>query len=261
MIEKNINGIQFSAGQWPLDPDKATIIFIHGSGNSNRFWKSQVHVLSEYVNTIAIDLPGHGNSAGNGMDSVALYAMAVEEFIDAINAPFPIPCGLSLGGAIALQLLLQHEERYKAGILVNSGARLKVLPAIFETIKNNYKGYTDSFAAAAASAKTDTLLLQDVIADAEKCSPDVVYNDFLACNAFDVMERLKEITVPVLVMSAEDDKLSPAKYGKYLAANISNSYSFHIVDAGHLSPVEKPDEVNKAILEFLRKIAVSFFPQ
>ncbi len=75
--------------------------------------------------------------------------------------------------------------------------------------------------------------------------------DFRACDEFDVMDRLSAIVVPVLIISAEDDLLTPPKYGDFLEKNIPNADRAHIMDAGHLAPLEKPQEVTQAIFKFL----------
>jgi len=253
MITLIINNISFITGRWPFDSSLPTIVFIHGSGSSKKFWKAQVQGLSENFNTIAIDLPGHGESNSSGMDSIEDYSGCVERFISEINPPSPVPCGLSMGGAITLNMLLNNNIDFKAGIIINSGAKLKVMPAIFDLIKNNYRGYISSIPSIGASHSTDISKLADVINDAEKSSPDVVYNDFSACNKFDVTGKLNSISKPVLVLTAEEDKLSPQKYGKFIADNITGSSHVHITSAGHFSPVEQPEKVNEAISEFIVK--------
>ena len=75
--------------------------------------------------------------------------------------------------------------------------------------------------------------------------------DFRACNRFDVTDKLSSITVPVLVMTAEDDKLTPPQNGEALARGIENATRAHIIDAGHIVAIEKSDEVNQKILKFL----------
>ena len=90
---------------------------------------------SPYANTIALDLPGHGKSRGDAKASIEEIAGEVESFIRSLNITQPVVCGLSIGGAIALQLLINNGDAYQGGILINTGARLKVMPAIFETLK------------------------------------------------------------------------------------------------------------------------------
>jgi pimeloyl-ACP methyl ester carboxylesterase len=261
MTEHTIGGIHFITGNWPLDAGRNTVIFIHGSGNSRLLWKGQVEGLAEEINTVALDLPGHGKSAGLGMNTITGYASAVEKLIDEADIPGPVPCGLSMGGAVVLRMLLDSPSRYRAGILVNTGARLRVLPAIFDAVRNNYEGYTASLASVAASPKTDTALLKDIIDDAKTCSPEVVLGDFTACDNFDVMDRLHEIKVPVLVLTAEDDRLSPVKYGRYLAEHIENAVYVEIPAAGHMSPVEKTEEVNRELKRFLNESGLQIIGQ
>ena len=251
MVEREIGGFGFIAGRWPLDKEKSTIVFIHGSGSTGYFWKAQVEGLARRVNTVALDLPGHGRSGKEGIDNVADYARAVVQFIEAIGDSNVIPCGLSLGGAITQQLLLDYPTRFNGGILVGTGARLKVLPAIFEAIVNDYPGFVDMVGEFASSPKTGRSVLEAYRNEAGSCEPGVVYGDFQACNRFDVMDRLAEISIPVLIISAEDDKLTPPKYGQYLESGIANATRAHIMDAGHIAPMEKPEEVNRAIIEFL----------
>ena len=46
MLEREMNGIGYLAGDWPLDPEKSTIVFIHGAGGSSIFWQAQVEGLA-----------------------------------------------------------------------------------------------------------------------------------------------------------------------------------------------------------------------
>jgi pimeloyl-ACP methyl ester carboxylesterase len=55
----------------------------------------------------------------------------------------------------------------------------------------------------------------------------------------------------VLIISAEDDRLTPPKYGLFLERGIPGAVRRHIMDAGHFVPIEKPQEVNAAIAAFL----------
>jgi pimeloyl-ACP methyl ester carboxylesterase len=230
-------------------------VFIHGSGGSAQFWQAQSEGLVEKANTLAIDLPGHGDSQGEGHSTIEGYAAAMIQFLDDIEPPGPIPCGLSLGGAIAQNLLLDHPGRFSAGILIGTGARLRVLPAIFEGIQSDFDGFVEMIADFAASPKTEPAVTRRFQDDLVRCSPAVVNGDFQACNQFDVMARLKDIRVPVLIVSAEEDKLTPPKYADYLESAIPNAVRARITDAGHIAPLEKPHDVNQTIMDFLDKIS------
>lgn len=251
MHQHIINGFGIIAGRWPLEIDKSTLIFIHGAGGSKKFWAAQVDGLYGRVNTVAIDLPGHGSSTGEGRRTVAEYADVVAEFIVSIDVPNPVLCGLSMGGAITQQLLLDHPAGFCAGILISTGAKLKVAQAIFETIEKDYAAFVDMLNQFGRSAKSDADIVQIFVEDLQNCKPEVTYGDFQACNEFNAVDRLSEIKLPVLVITAEDDQLTPAKYGQFLEEHVQNARRVHIADAGHVVPLEKASEVNAAIRNFL----------
>ncbi|MCK5311694.1 MAG: alpha/beta hydrolase [Desulfobacteraceae bacterium] len=254
MQNREAGGIGFVSGNWPLDPNKPTLIFIHGAALNKDCWEAQVKSLTEFVNTIAIDLPGHGTSRKPGKDNVSDYAQSVMGFIDIIKPPRPIPCGLSLGGAITQQLLINYKDSFHAGILINTGARLKVMPLIFEAIQKKYSDFVDMLCAFAISPKSDAEQLRAKIETYSLCQPDIALDDFRACDSFNVMEELNLIKVPILILTANDDNITPLKYGTFLEQNIKYSKLVNIEDAGHFSPIEKSHKVNKAIRDFLTQI-------
>ena len=253
MEYRKIGGYGFISGQWPLDPDKFTLLFIHGSALTGISWKAQIEALAEFTNTVAMDLPGHGSTQGPAKDNVSDYAGSVMEFTEQLEAPRIVPCGLSLGGAITQQLLIKHRDRFQAGILINTGARLRVNPMILESIEKNYANYPDMVCAFAISKKSHVGKIRPEIDASLTREADVALADFRACDTFDVMETVSSIEVPVLVLTASDDLLTPPKYGAFLKDKIKNAELVNIEDAGHLSPLEKPDVVNDAIKDFLHR--------
>ena len=251
MQERKTGAIGYLAGKWPLDPRKATLVFIHGAGSHGYFWQSQMGALSDRANVVALDLPGHGRSDGPAMDTIAEYARAVNGFLGEIEAPKPVPCGFSLGGAIAQQLLMEFPQSYSAGILMGTGVRMKVGPVIFETIEKDFDEFVELLCKLAASRKTDPEQILFFREELSRSNPHVVGADFRACDRFDAGAGLTSVGVPVLIITAEDDILTPAKYGDVLEDKIRRAQRVHIMDAGHLMVLEKPEEINHAIIEFM----------
>jgi pimeloyl-ACP methyl ester carboxylesterase len=250
---RTIEGIGYLAGNWPPDPAKSTIFFIHGAGGSGRFWQAQVEGLAARMNTIALDLPGHGRSGVNGCDTIEDYARSVMDFINALHVSNPVLCGISMGGAIVQEILIDSPDYASAGILIGTGCTMQVAPFIFENIESDYHGFVELLAKLSSSKKTQRHLVLPFREDLAECKPAVTRGDFHACDSFDVTERLAAIKVPVLVLTAEDDKLTPPAFGEFLANNINRASRVHIMDAGHIAPMEKPDEINQAIIEFLAR--------
>ena len=246
--------ISFMAEPWPFYPDRPTLVFIHGSAMSKSSWESQVRGLSDRFNTIALDLPGHGDSPGDGHDSITVYGEAVKRFIDDVDPPHPVPCGLSLGGGIVQHLLINFPERFMAGILINTGARLRVLPLIFDAIRDNYDGFIQMTHLGGVAPVNQSPALAEKIRALMTCPPEVALKDFTACDRFDVMARLSEINVPVLIISGNDDTTTPPKYAAYLAEHIAGAELVTIPNAAHLAPLEQAWTVNDAIAGFLGRV-------
>jgi pimeloyl-ACP methyl ester carboxylesterase len=104
------------------------------------------------------------------------------------------------------------------------------------------------------SPSSSSLLREDVTAEVLSTRPSTFLADFHACNGFDMMSRLGEIAVPTLVVTGDEDRLTPLKYGEYLATNIPGAVLKIIHGAGHLAMLEKPTEVNAVITAFLHSL-------
>lgn len=247
-------GFSFVAEPWPVAPGRPTVVCIHGAGMSGYFWIRQVQGLSPAANVVAIDLPGHGGNKQAGADTVAAYAEHVLAFVEAFSFVRPVLCGHSMGGAVTQHLLIHHPDRFAAGILTNTGARLKVLPLIFETLQKGMKEFEALTLATAICPQNRNAELEDTIRKAGVADPAVAAGDFTACNTFDMMNRLSEISVPVLVIGSTDDLSTPAKYAVFLADRIPGARLVMVESTGHLAALEKPDTVNNAVSDFLREL-------
>jgi pimeloyl-ACP methyl ester carboxylesterase len=253
MEKRQSEKIAYICGEWPFHDGRPTLVFVHGAGGSSVLFEDLVEGLKDKANTLAIDLPGHGDSPGPGRDSVNDYAREVADLVRELDPPSPVIAGLSMGGAISQQCLLDYAGLFRAGILLSTGAKLKVMPAIFEKIVTDFPGYLQLLEQFAVSPQTDAGRLSRLMEDNARRGPQVVLDDFKACDAFDVRDRLSEIKAPVLIITAEDDKLTPPKYGEYLEGAIPTSRRIHLEGAGHLVAAEKPGEVIKAIASFIEE--------
>ena len=75
--------------------------------------------------------------------------------------------------------------------------------------------------------------------------------DYVACNAFDVSDRVGEITLPTLIITGSADQMTPPGCGEYLRDWIAGAQLVEIKDGGHMMAVEKPAEVAQAVARFL----------
>jgi pimeloyl-ACP methyl ester carboxylesterase len=226
---------------------------IHGSLCRHRLWDQQ-RSLASYAWLIMLDLPGHGESEPlTGPITISKFASIVAQLIRQLKLKDVILMGHSLGGAIALQLTLDYSELVKALILVGTGAKLGVLPAILEGLRTQYTmGIELTIGQLGFASEPNPILVELVKTECLRCDPAVGYSDFFACNNFDVRDRIHQITVPTLVMVGDEDQLTPVKWSQYLATNIPNAKLKIIAQAGHLVMLEQPAKFNQAIISFLR---------
>lgn len=201
-----------------------------------------------------MDLPGHGNSEGSGADRIETYRDLVKEFLTVVGLDRIVMVGHSMGGAIIQSLALVHPELLTAMVLVGTGARLRVQPQIFTGLQNDARQTVELMTrwTRAPSAPAE-LLRQD--ADAMlRTSLSVIEGDLRACDTFDLMEEIKAITLPTLVICGTDDLMTPPKYAEYLHREINGSQLALIPAAGHMVMLEQSDEVSREIETFLERL-------
>lgn len=228
------------------------IIFVHGSMGSHHTWDLQQQ-LSKAHQIVLLDLPGHGQS--DPLDepiTVKLLADHVAAFVKSLAAGPAVFIGHSLGGAICIQLAVDSPALVRALVLVGTGAKLGVLPAILEALKTDFRASVElaiGSMAFAGSARPE--IVERSKGESLRCRPNIAYADFVACNNFDVRERVSNIKAPTLVIVGNEDRLTPVKWSQFLKDKIPGA-SLHVVArAGHMVMLEQPEEVNRTILTFL----------
>ncbi len=252
-----IGNFEFIANQWPMDTDKETLLLIHGASMSCHFWESQVTGLSPHANVISINLPGRGHLDTEVCDSIQENADHVLQFIHGNQIKNPIICGHSMGGAVVLSLLINknnNNKTIKAGVVVNSGARLRVSRMILDAIAKDYNSFVQLMEQFTFPRKNDTKKIRTLFNRSVTDNAKTALKDFQACNVFNVINDLGTISAPVLVLTASKDLLTPVKYGEHLKSAIHNARLCCIKDAGHISPMEAPETVNKEILKFMKNL-------
>lgn len=228
---------------------QSILLFIHGAGESHKIWENQIKFFSDLV---AVDLPGHG--VGVGKRTIDEYIEYVKKFCDERGLKNIVMVGHSMGGAIVQKFALDHPEYLKAIVLVCTGAKLRVTPLIFEAIKRDYAQAVELITKLAFSSKATSEIKEKAAEEMRNISPEVTYGDFEACDRFNIMDRLKEITVPTLIICGFEDQLTPVKYSEYLKNNILNSKLEIIADAGHMVMLEKQKEFNEILEKFIKEL-------
>mgnify|MGYP001188997419 CR=1 FL=1 len=229
------------------------LIFIHGSGGSHSHWHFQLKGLSGAAMLLAPDLPGHGRSAGKPAESVGIYREWIYSFASSLGLTRFVLAGHSLGGAIAMDYALHYTESLAGLILVGTGARLRVAPAILESLRRGLPPASMTELAYGSLATPE--LLQQAALEMASVDTAVFLADFTACDHFDIMEQIPRITQPCLIICGTEDRLTPLKYSRYLMQQLPRGELVEISGAGHMVMLEAPEELNSAVARFLDKLS------
>jgi pyruvate dehydrogenase E2 component (dihydrolipoamide acetyltransferase) len=237
------------------------IVFIHGFGGDLNNWQFNQEALAEAHATYALDLPGHGGSSkelGPGAGDVGTLAQAVLDFLDAKEIGKAHLVGHSLGGAVALELALDHPDRVSSATLVCSAG-------LGPEINMEYIG---GFMQAKRRKQLEPVLAM-LVADPEMVSREMIedvlkfkrldgveaaLNRIIDANfaggrqALDLTSRLGEVRVPVQVIWGRQDQIIPARHAEGLPAKVPVRV---FDDAGHMVHMEKAAEVNELLKRFV----------
>jgi pimeloyl-ACP methyl ester carboxylesterase len=234
--------------------DASPVVLIHGAGGNHLYWPSEVRRFAGQ-RVFALDLPGHGKSGGRGQQSVQAYTRQVLDWLQGLGMPEAIFIGHSLGSAIALTMAVLYPEHVTGLGLLGAGARLRVRPDILEDSANptTFHKAVDSIITAAFSDYADPRLVELAHKRMLETRPSVLHGDFVACNDFDLLGRIEEISHPALVLCGAEDQLTPLRNSQFLANAIPNASLEVIPEAGHMVMLERPKEVVAVLEKFLAK--------
>ena len=254
LLQSKAKQISYVTGSCGIREGLRTLVFVHGAGGSHLIWNYQRKFFEKSHNVVVVDLPGHGEAGNEGEDSVGAYANHLIHLLQVLPGDVFCLIGHSLGGAIVQEFTLFYPQYVEALVLVGTGARLRVLPEILEGIQERFEDTVKSICGYAFSKRTPTDLIQKGIETMLNSRPNILYGDFIACDRFDVMDRVGTIRVPSLVVCGSDDLLTPPKYAQFLVEKIEGARLEIIDGAGHMVMIEKPDEFNSRVMEFLQSL-------
>lgn len=228
------------------------LILVHGAGGDHLIWPAELRRLP-HVNVYCLDLPQHGRSGGEAQNTIIGYAEYVYQFWAALNLPPAIVAGHSMGGAITQTVALEKPSMTAGIVLIGTGPRLGVNAKILDAALNDKDTLITminrwQWGPAASTHLRDLGETQLRAADGQ-----IIYGDYVACNAFDVTARLAEIGVPTLVIGGTADKMTPLPLSEELANTIPQAKFAVIAEGGHMMMLEHPQLVVEAVSGWLKE--------
>lgn len=229
------------------DFDSIPYLLIHGAGSQYLDYPLK---MRRNLQAIAIDLPGHGRSPKPEIISIENYAKDIIAFIEAMNLEKVILVGHSMGGGIVQQIALDYPQVAQGMILIATGAKLSVNQSIIDGIITKPEETAYLIIKWSWTKKVDEEILQQGVKHLLETPVNIIQADYIACNDFDIRDRLADIQTPTLVIAGAVDKMTQLVWNQELADNIPNSTLKIFEDNGHQVHVEQVDAVIDAIRDW-----------
>lgn len=231
-----------------------TLILLHGAGGSHLVWPEALQRI-ERIRTLAVDLPGHGQSQPPGRRTVDAYAAVIEEFAGRLALEQLVLVGHSLGSAVALTLALRDRVAIDGLILLGAAARMPVSDVLLGGSLASLERAADFVAEHGFGAPSPDV--QAGIRDQMLATgATTTFGDFLACSRFDLRARLVGINASTLIITGDRDRLTPLRFAQTLAAGIPNARLSIVEGTGHFAMLEQPEHIARLASDFLSQILV-----
>jgi 3-oxoadipate enol-lactonase len=248
------------------------VVFLHGIGGNRTTWRRQLAAVPPHFHAAAWDARGYGESDDyEGPLDFADFSRDLVRVLDYFDARAAHVVGLSMGGLIAQDFYRRHPERVLSLVLAdtrngyqrtNNGEFLKrreapllagltprdIAPDVARSLLSSSapKAVLEEVTAAIAALHKDSYLkalrTTTLIAEAP---------DYRGRNGF---VELQAVRVPVLVICGTQDTVTPPALSHAMAGGIHGARLHMIKGAGHLSNIEKPEEFNRVLLQFLEAV-------
>ena len=255
-----------------FDLSKPCVVFLHGAQNDHSVWIMQSRYLANHgYAVLALDLPGHGRSAGPARTSVETRADWVHDVLNSLGVKQAALLGHSMGSLIALQVAAQAPELVTALGLLGTANPMKVSDALLKAclesepqafdLINRYMHSSLSHLPGSPGPGFSVYWQNRRLM--ERQEPRVLFNDFSACNVYLGGEAAAlRVRCPTLILCGEKDAMTPPRTAQglrvILSKNLGDSLSYQVIqDCGHALMAEQPDITLLALQGFLAKSAIS----
>lgn len=262
-------------GGKPFDPARPSIVFIHGALHDHSGWTLLARWAAHHGhNALAVDLPGHGRSAGPVLDSIPALADWVLALLDALHGPAapgqpPVTLmGHSMGSLVALEAAARGKQRAAPRaiarlVLVGTAYPMKVSPALLATAAEAPLKAIDmvnAFSISTLAAKpsypgpgmwlhgSNRALMRRTLAGphASGCAVNLFHHDFQLCDRYDGgLAAAAQVTCPVTLVLGEADQMTPPKATREFAAALKAQVV--LLKSGHSQAAEDPEGLLAAL--------------
>lgn len=242
------------------------VIFIHAFPLDQTMWDDQLAALQNHCRTITLDLRGFGQSeAPRGPYLMDQMAADVRGLMSALGIDRAVLVGLSMGGYVSLSFCRNYPDSVHAMVLADTRAGADTYDARERRLMSAERAEREGARAIAedmiplllgrTTIESRPSVVERVRAMIEATSPRGIAGAQRGmAERRDSTLVLEAIDFPMLILVGAEDTLTRVAEAEGLCAGIRGARLRVIEEAGHLSNLEKPDEFNSALIEFIRSI-------
>lgn len=254
-----------ATGGRPFDPARPALVFVHGAGMDHTVWTLQTRYFAHHGwSVLALDLPGHGGSAGPALPDVPAMAAWVHKAVEAAGAERFAIAGHSLGALIALEAVAHAGDKALALMMLGAAAAMPVNPALQGAADNGEHGAVEAMigwgfgrpAQIGGNRAPGAWMPGAGLRTLERGLRGPLGVDLKASNDYaGARDAAAKVACPVLILAGDDDRMAPVKGAKDMAGAFSDARLAVLPATGHMMSIERPDETLDALRDFLNGIA------
>jgi pimeloyl-ACP methyl ester carboxylesterase len=254
-VNLNVDGepVYAYTGAREFDPARDPLIFVHGGGLDHTVWLLQSRYFAHHGHgVLAVDLPAHGKSGGQILDSIPAMADWVVRVMDAAGVDTATLVGHSMGALVVHEAAARHPGRIRSIVTIGICVPMPVADALLDAARANEHDAFDmvniwghgSRAHVGGNQAPGMWMIGSGVRLLEKSAPGVLFADLTACNEYrDGLASSARITCPVHVILGRDDRMSPVRAAQPLLQTLPDARVTVLEDCGHMLMAERPGEV------------------
>ena len=240
-----------------VDPAKRTVVFVHGAGLDHSWFGLQSRYFGYHgCNALALDLPGHGRSAGAPIPAIGAMADWILAVLQELKIEKASLVGHSMGALVALECAVRHAACVERIALIGVSYPMKVSEAFLEAARRNDSAAFDmstiwghgASVPLSGNPNPGMWMYGDMLARLRRLAPGVLYNDLKACNEY---VFAGPVQCPALFILGSRDVMTPPRNAKGLIDSMPQAKTRVIEVSGHSLMAEAPDATLDALIDFL----------
>ena len=236
----------------------SAVVFVHGAAMDGSVWKYQAATLAGVGFTaLAVDLPGHGGSEGEPSSSAKGYAGWLLAYLTSLGEPVHL-VGHSMGALVVLEAAVARPDLVRSVTMIGVSDRMPVNPDLLAAV---VEGDVSFFATmggwmhAREPIGQPDWTVNDTVRILQACDPSVAVADLTACDEYPgAANAASKLSCPLLLILGEQDLMTRPSGAEPIAEAAPDATAVIVDGAGHLLPVERPDVVSDALIEFVERV-------